>query len=501
MQETIFAVINLGSSYISGMIASRLPNGRINPRAYYQAPSQGIIHGCIHNINDVATVVDHVVDRLNQDFSEGYISSVYVGLDCQSMRSHTFKAQLSFEGEGLILDQSHIQELQRKALDKTYVGQSVLHITEPRYYVDGRLESKPRGVRATHVEACYQIITVRKEIERSVYDVFEQRLGLSVADILVAPIAEANVALTKGEMMQGCAYINIGGGTTSISVYHNRLLTALCVLPLGGDNVTRDLQHLKLLEADAEQVKLRYGSMNLEVSQQDQITANNINGTGQKSFLRIDINRLIHARMTELTTNIFSLLQELAPEAPIHTLAFSGGATQLRGYMDEYLPSLDLPDEGFRQAAVRHEAVHESVDTPQFLTSYHTVIGLVSMATIHCMATDVASLDTLLDEVDSQQGGESKSTQSSEQQTATATVEELQHEEERNYEWDNRTDDEEEDTDTLEDEELDEDLDDDEEEDEDEEVPQEKQSLDIRGFFQKGIDALDGLFGGKKSKS
>lgn len=500
MQETIFAVINLGSSYISGMIASRLSNGRINPRAYYQAPSQGIIHGCIHNINDVAAVVDHVVDRLNQDFADGYITSVYVGLDCQSMRSHTFKAQLSFEGEGLILDLTHMQELQRKALDKTYVGQSVLHITEPRYYVDGRLESKPRGVRATHVEACYQIITVRKEIERSVYDVFEQRLGLSVADILVAPVAEANVTLTKGEMMQGCAYINIGGGTTSISVYHNRLLTALCVLPLGGNNVTRDLQHLKLLEADAEQVKLRHGSMNLEVSQQDQITANNINGTGQKSFLRIDVNRLIHARMTELTTNIFSLLQELAPEAPIHTLVFSGGAIQLRGYMDEYLPSLDLPDEGFRQASVRHDLVHESVDTAHFLTAYHSVIGLVSMATIHCMATEVASLDTLLDEVDGQQTGANSITQPAEASSVSTAVAPLQEEEARNYEWEENEVEEDDELD-----ELDEDLDDDGEDDEDEEVPQEKQSLDIRGFFQKGfqkgIDTLDGFFGGKKSKS
>lgn len=500
MNETIFAVINLGSSYISGMVASRLPNGRINPIASCQVPSQGIIHGCIHNINDVATCVDYVVDRLNQDCTNGYIARVYVGLDCQSMRSHTFKAQLTFGGEGIILDQSHIQELQRMALGKTYAGQSVLHITEPRYYVDGRLESKPKGVRATHVEACYQIITVRREIERSVYDVFEQRLGLSVVDILVAPIAEASVALTKGEMMQGCAYINIGGGTTSISVYHNRLLSALCVLPLGGGNVTRDLQHLKLLEADAEQVKLRHGSMNLEISQQDQITANNINGTGQRNFLKIDVNRLIHARMSELTANIFSLLQELAPEAPIHTLIFAGGATQMRGYMDEYLPSLDLPDEGFRQTSVRHELVHESVDTAQFLSAYHTAIGLVSMATVHCMDTEVAALNTLLDEVDGQQTATSSATEPTEAPSLSATVALLQEEETHNYEWEKPEDEENEyeEDENAEDEDTE---DEDDYEEEEEKTVKPKKGVDVMGLLNRGLAAFDGIFGSKKSNA
>ena len=76
--------------------------------------------------------------------------------------------------------------------------------------------------------------------------------------ILPTPIAEAAATMTIEEMALGCAYVNIGGGTTSIAIYQERFPVALYVLPLGGNNVTRDLTQLSvpLLEADAEKLKI-----------------------------------------------------------------------------------------------------------------------------------------------------------------------------------------------------------------------------------------------------
>lgn len=432
MKENIFAVINLGSRHISGMLASSLPNGRINPKAYQEVSSQGIVHGYIHNISEVSATVAHLIDLLRQEFAEGELKRVYVGLDAQSMRSHTFSANLSFEGEGVVLEHEHIKKLQEQALSKTYPGHSVLHVTSPSYFVDGKKENNPRGVRSRHIQATYQIITVRKDIERNVYDVFENRLGYEVVEILVAPIAEAKVCLTKQELMLGCAYINIGAGTTSISLYEGRLLRALYVLPLGGDNVTRDLMKLKLLEGDAEQLKLRHGSMDIDVDPKQSITAPNINGNGVKTLSLNEVNRYIHARMHELTGNILSLIHEIDPSAPLHVLVFSGGGALVKGYIDNYLPSLELGEDVIRYAVARPDTVHESISSQSFFMQYHTLIGLASMATVNCIEYPVASLETLFDEVD-------KPTDKAQQETAELNT--MQDEDTRvsSYNWDDST--------------------------------------------------------------
>ena len=388
--EKIFAVIALGSSYIRGMIASKLPNGRVNPIAYCQRNSKGcIIHGYIHNITDAAAIIGSIVDELNAKLSGQVIDRVYVGLDSQSMRSNLFKTKKDYGTEGIILEAEHIESLREEALKKSYSRQSVLKIASPCYYVDGKRENNPKGVRCHLLEATYQLITVREEVERNLYEVFENKLGLTVEEVLINPLAEAQVSLTREEMSIGCAYINIGGGTTSISLYRDKLLKALYVLPLGGQNVTRDLTNLKLLEQDAEAVKIGYGSVNLEVDKEERITAASANGTGDRILHKYDVNRYIQARMEEITENIKALIQEIDPELMIAYLIFSGGATYLSGYIE----SLNLDVNG-RQAKVRPDILSESAEE-ELLKNYQTALGLVVMATNNCVKSDVQDLDVV----------------------------------------------------------------------------------------------------------
>lgn len=388
--EKMFAVIALGSSYIRGMVASKLPNGRVNPIAYCQRNSKGcIIHGYIHNITDAAAIIGSIVDELNSKLQGLVIDRVYVGLDCQSMRSNLFKTKKDYGTDGIILEAEHIDSLREEALKKNYSRQSVLKIASPCYYVDGKRENNPKGVRCHLLEATYQLITVREEVERNLYEVFENKLGLIVEEVLINPLAEAQVSLTREEMSIGCAYINIGGGTTSISLYRDKLLKALYILPLGGQNVTKDLTNLKLLEQDAEAVKIGYGSVNLEVDKEERITAASANGTGDRILHKYDVNRYIQARMEEITENIKALIQEIDPELMIAYLIFSGGATYLSGYIE----SLNLDVNG-RQAKVRPDILSESAEE-ELLKNYQTALGLVVMATNNCVKSDVQDLDVV----------------------------------------------------------------------------------------------------------
>ena len=476
--EKIFAVIALGSSYIRGMIASKLPNGRVNPIAYCQRNSKGcIIHGYIHNITDAAAIIGSIVDELNGKLSGQVIDRVYVGLDCQSMRSNLFKTKKDYGTEGIILEAEHIESLREEALKKSYSRQSVLKIASPCYYVDGKRENNPKGVRCHLLEATYQLITVREEVERNLYEVFENKLGLTVEEVLINPLAEAQVSLTREEMTIGCAYINIGGGTTSISLYRDKLLKALHILPLGGQNVTKDLTNLKLLEQDAEAVKIGYGSVNLEVDKEERITAASANGTGDRVLHKYDVNRYIQARMEEITENIKALIQEIDPELMIAYLIFSGGATYLSGYIE----SLNLDVNG-RQAKVRPDILSESAEE-ELLKNYQTALGLVVMATNNCVKSDVQDLDVVFNPT-----VEEPQEEIQEEESSTEECAQLEDEEERG---DRTFIDEGEESEEEYDDEESEEFEEDEDEYEDEDVQKESK---VSQMFHTLRTSLKGLF-------
>ena len=476
--EMIFAVIALGSSYIRGMVASKLPNGRVNPIAYCQRNSKGcIIHGYIHNITDAAAIIGSIVDELNSKLQGLVIDRVYVGLDCQSMRSNLFKTKKDYGTEGIILEAEHIDSLREEALKKSYSRQSVLKIASPCYYVDGKRENNPKGVRCHLLEATYQLITVREEVERNLYEVFENKLGLTVEEVLINPLAEAQVSLTREEMSIGCAYINIGGGTTSISLYRDKLLKALHILPLGGQNVTKDLTNLKLLEQDAEAVKIGYGSVNLEVDKEERITAASANGTGDRVLHKYDVNRYIQARMEEITENIKALIQEIDPELMIAYLIFSGGATYLSGYIE----SLNLDVNG-RQAKVRPDILSESAEE-ELLKNYQTALGLVVMATNNCVKSDVQDLDVVFNPT-----VEEPQEEIQEEESSTEECAQLEDEEERG---DRTFIDEGEESEEEYDDEESEEFEEDEDEYEDEDVQKESK---VSQMFHTLRTSLKGLF-------
>ena len=476
--EKIFAVIALGSSYIRGMIASKLPNGRVNPIAYCQRNSKGcIIHGYIHNITDAAAIIGSIVDELNGKLSGQVIDRVYVGLDCQSMRSNLFKTKKDYGTEGIILEAEHIESLREEALKKSYSRQSVLKIASPCYYVDGKRENNPKGVRCHLLEATYQLITVREEVERNLYEVFENKLGLTVEEVLINPLAEAQVSLTREEMSIGCAYINIGGGTTSISLYRDKLLKALHILPLGGQNVTKDLTNLKRLAKDAEAVKIGYGSVNLEVDKEERITAASANGTGDRVLHKYDVNRYIQARMEEITENIKALIQEIDPELMIAYLIFSGGATYLSGYIE----SLNLDVNG-RQAKVRPDILSESAEE-ELLKNYQTALGLVVMATNNCVKSDVQDLDVVFNPT-----VEEPQEEIQEEESSTEECAQLEDEEERG---DRTFIDEGEESEEEYDDEESEEFEEDEDEYEDEDVQKESK---VSQMFHTLRTSLKGLF-------
>lgn len=87
------------------------------------------------------------------------------------------------------------------------------------------------------------------------------RAHLSVEGMVATPYASGLAALVDDEVELGCAAIDMGGGTTTISVFAEGKLVHADAVGLGGHHVTTDLARgLSTRIEDAERLKVVHGS-------------------------------------------------------------------------------------------------------------------------------------------------------------------------------------------------------------------------------------------------
>ena len=397
-RRDIYAVINIGSSSLAGLLATKSPEGRVEPISAYRIPSGGCVRqGSIHNIEEAAQRISSLLDALSKDLpEEATITGVYVGLECRSMRSEHYDAFIDLGPEGSVVTPEHLLTLKDQVNDASYPGMTILSVTEPRYLCDGKREPNPRGVRCHRLEAQYLLLVARQNIIINVRETIEDRLGLRLLGILPTPIAEATATMTLEEMALGCAYVNIGGGTTSITIYKERFPLALFVLPLGGNNITRDLTQLSipLLDADAERMKVEHGSMNLSVSRTQEIVATSVDGSSTKRFSQIEVNRYINARILEILSNVVSIIHEAGCSESIPKgFVFAGGVTKT----DYFYETLRKLSPEYRKASLRRD-IYEEGSSTALLEHYITEIALAYQATEPSVTYTLRPLDSLLQE-------------------------------------------------------------------------------------------------------
>lgn len=383
-REDIFVVINIGSSWLSGILAQKSAEGRVRPLHACRVPAAGAIRqGYIHNIEAATRAIGQIIDELDSQLGEdARITGVYVGLDCRSMCSETFVSSRTLGSDSSReIKQEDLDQLREQVGQAEFPGMHILAITDPRYLVDGRREYTPRGVMGRYIEAHYKVIVVRQNIFAHLEETFA-RLELKILGTLPTPLVEARATLTAEESALGCAYVNMGGGTTSIALYKERLLAGLYIIPLGGQCVTRDLAYLStpLLEKDAEQLKIHEGSMDTSIPQSEYIERTSPESGKSIHINRLELNRFVDARIRELLWNALHIIHESGNEANVSRgLIFAGGVTRT-SYFYETLEQLGFE---YRRGTLRREIydprleqTESGIGKPQYLRDYMTELAL-----------------------------------------------------------------------------------------------------------------------------
>ena len=305
MAVTDFIVaIELGSSKISGIAGKKLPDGSIQILATASENASGCIRkGVIYNLDKTTQSLTSIIKKLESTLKAS-IGKVYIGVGGQSLRTIRNTEVRHMEEETKI-SQELIDSLKDSNRNVPIVGHQILGVVPQEYKVGNDLIVDPVGVQTDHIEARFLNIIARNNVKDNVtkccnsapFEIAED------AEDLIAPLALADAVLNSSEKRSGCVLVDFGADTTTVSVYKNNILRHLAVIPLGSNNITRDICSQQIEEEDAEALKIRFAQAYIEPKEnEDENKSYRLeNGTSINAILLEDI---VEARLNEILDNV-----------------------------------------------------------------------------------------------------------------------------------------------------------------------------------------------------
>jgi cell division protein FtsA len=226
-----------------------------------------------------------------------------------------------------------------------YDGYVNLFQESQEYVVDNKrgTETDPMGVACRSLEGNYLNILLRKQVADYIGQCF-MAAQVDIVDGYVAPMIQAEAVLSEDDRQQGCALVDYGADTTTVSVYKNGLLRYLRVIPLGSALITRDLSAILKIEPEqAEQLKCTYGLCNL-IGNQDNSETVLIN---DKPVPLNEIGEIIEARNEEIIRNVNNQIKASGYGDVLYAgIVLTGGGSQLRQLdqaFKDMMPSMRQP--------------------------------------------------------------------------------------------------------------------------------------------------------------
>lgn len=342
--DKVIVAIELGSSKISGVAGQRLFDGSLKVLAYASVPSTSCIrHGAVYNLDKTANAIAEVIGHLDSMLST-HIDKVYVEYNAKSLKSAISKVERGFE-EDTIISQEIIDDMFQQCGEIDYDGYVNLFQESQEYVVDNKrgTEIDPMGVACRSLKGNYLNILLKKQVADYIGQCF-RTAQVQILDGYVGPMIQADAVLTDEDRHQGCALVDYGADTTTVSVYKNGLLRHLRVIPLGSALITRDLSVALNIELEqAEQLKCTYGLCNLIGSQDDDETVT----VGNTKVSLKHVGEIIEARNEEIIKNVSAQIAASGYKEVLYSgIVLTGGGSQLRqldNVFTRIMPSMRKP--------------------------------------------------------------------------------------------------------------------------------------------------------------
>ncbi len=384
MPKEFIVAIELGSSKMTGIAGKKNLDGSIQVLAYVKEDASACIRkGVVYNIDKTAQCLTTIVSRLQKQLKTA-ITQVYVGVGGQSIRSIRNLISKDLPNETLIT-QDMVIELMDANRNMKYPDQEILDAAVQEYKVDSQFQLDPVGIQCSRIEGNFLNILQRRAFNKNLNKCFETA-NINIAELYLAPLALADSVLTEAEKRSGCALVDLGSDTTTVSVYSKNLLRHLAVIPLGANNITKDIASLQMEESDAEKMKIKYASAYTDNNDIDNNMKYSIDQDRQvevRKFIEI-----VEGRLEEIIANVWCQVPEDYCDKLLGGIILTGGGSNLKNIEKAFQNYTHI--DKIRIAKFVTQTITSSI--PEINAHdgrLNTVLGLLAKGDINCAGGEI----------------------------------------------------------------------------------------------------------------
>jgi cell division protein FtsA len=343
-KSAILSVLDIGTSKVVCLIARLNPSDpsttlrgrthRARVLGIGHQRSRGIKGGAVVDLDSVESAIRLAVDAAER-MAGVEVESVIVNATGGRLASQICDARIRVNGREVT--EADVQRvLEACALRGSAEGRAVIHATPIGFALgETRQIHDPKGMIADELCADMHVLSCDSAAVRNLMLAVE-RCHMRVDAMVATPYAAALATLADDEAELGTALIDMGAGTTTVSVFLGGHLVFADGFAVGGNHVTMDIARgLSIRLADAERLKTLYGACLGSVSDEREliaITKVDDDGDHQNHLPKGQLVAIIRPRVEEILELVRDRLKRAGfPSHAGQRLVLCGGASQLTG--------------------------------------------------------------------------------------------------------------------------------------------------------------------------
>jgi len=337
--------IDIGTTKVA-VTVGRVDEGLINIIGFSRVANSGMRKGVITDIEDAVSALTSALEEAER-IAGVPINSAFVSIGGSHINSSISKGVVAVsraDGQITTSDVNRVMEAaQTVALP---LNREIVHVVPKYYIVDGQEGiSDPTNMSGIRLEVEAVVVGGATNAIKNLAKCMQQA-GVAIEGMVYAPLAAAQVLISKKQKEMGIALVDIGGQTTSLAVFENGDILHCAVIPVGSMHITNDIAiGLRTSIELAEKIKLKYGSAIPEnISESETINLANFDPQDAQKVERKYVAEIIHARIMEIFSMIRDELRKIGKDGMLPAgIIFTGGGSNLEDLITLAKEELRLP--------------------------------------------------------------------------------------------------------------------------------------------------------------
>lgn len=322
--------------------------------------TRAMLDGQIHDIIKVSETIADIKNELERKIGRP-LTDVCIAAAGRMLKTVTVRADYEF-GTETVMEEEHVQSLNLLGVEKAYdtlreetkeedlkfycVGYTVI-----RFFLNDYAMTSLIGHKASKIGTELIATFLPEEVIDGLYSAV-QKAGLFVANLTLEPIAAINVAIPENYRLLNIGLLDVGAGTSDISITKDGSIVAYGMMPFAGDEITENIAKAYLVDfKTAEMIKM-------SCLKKKTITYKDVLGIPHKVNPK-DVIQAVSDTVKMITKNVADKMIELNGGKSVSAVFVVGGGGKLPGFVEYLAEYLELPKE---RVALRGSEVLQQVE-------------------------------------------------------------------------------------------------------------------------------------------